>query len=383
MNLVLLTKAMCLSGKMRYKMSSRSGGYYTHQERRREEAPYSRTHFNFILFCFAFATTNDMREDLFWEWVRQAHCFTPEQRDGILALRNPETENSRSIGFLCLARSLYLRNTILQALERIGANNVGQFLNNSLEWGRTSQGHEFWANLNRKFNNCWMCVTRAVMRPTSPNLGIHELRMAIRTNISAHLLAPTEMNPFFLTYEEDLRQYDERQRQRAQELTRQWDLELGHTSGDRSSEERVEAVETEGHADEPGDNDQDGIAYTGQNVEVHFITQEEYARMRSTMQANSALVEPSYDTLPDGSVIVRFSDGSAMRMANGATVEQPATGDGLLGQISPQGTTAANTATSVPGRESTTGQTRRSFHFSYVDPFADLMWPGSGGTNNH
>lgn len=366
MNLVLLTKAMCLSGKIRYKMSSRSGGYYSSNQRPNRQAAYSRTHFNFILFCFAFVTTNGMREDLFWEWVRQAHCFTPEQRDGILALRRPENENSRSVGFLAtLSCSLYLRNTILGALERAGANNIGQFLNHTLEWARTSQGHEFWLNLNRRFDHCWTCISRATMRPTRPDLGFDEFRSAIRTNISAGLLRPDELtNTFFLSYDEDLRRYEERQLRRQQELNRQWNIELGRTSGDRSSEERVEAVETEGHADEPGDNGQDG--------EAHFTT------------------TPVYDTLPDGSIIVRFPDGSAVRhIANGlateapAVAEQPTTGGGIMSQIGMQGTTAVNTADSVPGRERTDGQTRRSFYFSYIDPFEDLRWNSGGGTNNH
>ena len=390
MNLVLLTKAMCLSGKIRYKMPSRSGSYYSSIQRQsRPAVVYSSTHFKFILFCFAFVTTNDMREDLFWEWVRQAHCFSPEQKDGILALRNPQTENCRSIGFLTLTRNAYLRNAVLQALERHGANNIGQFLNNTLEWARTSQGHGFWCDLNHRFDHCWTCISRAVMRPVRPDLTINELRTAIRTNISAGLLRQNDLtNPFFLSYEEDLRQYEERQVQRERELARQWESELRSVPGDRSSEERAEATEAEGHSDESGDNGQDGVAYTGQNGEVHFVTQEEYQRIRAAMEMNRARATPSYDTLPDGSIIVRFSDGSAMRMANGVTVEQPVTGEGLMGQTGTQGTTpvgatAANTATSVPGRESTTGQASRHFHFSYVDPFADLMWPGGSGTNNH
>lgn len=392
MNLVLLTKAMCLSGKIRYKMSSRSGSYYSSTQRQsRPAVVYSRTHFNFILFCFAFATTNDMPGDLFWKWVRQSHCFSPEQKDGILALRRPENENSHSVEFLMtLSRSIYLRETVLQALERHGASNIGQFLNNTLEWARTSEGHGFWCDLNHRFDHCWSCISRAVMRPIRPDLGFHEFRVAIRTNISAGLLRPDELtNRFFLSYEEDLRQYEERQIRRAEELSHQWEIELRGTSGDRSSEERVEAVEAEGHPDEPGDNGQYGVRITAPNgVETHFITDEEYQRIRTAVEANRARATPRYDTLPDGSVIVRFSDGSAMRMANGVTVEQPVTGEGLMGQTgtqgtTPVGTTAANTATSTPGRESTTGQTSRPFHFHYVDPFADLMWPGGGGTNNH
>ena len=392
MNLVLLTKAMCLSGKIRYKMSSRSGGYYSSIQRNSRQTAYSRTHFNFILFCFAFVTTNDMREDLFWEWVRQAHCFTPEQRDGILALRRRENESSRSVEFLAtLSCSLYLRNTILNALERHGANNIGQFLNHTLEWARTSQGHEFWLNLNRRFDHCWTCISRALLRPIRSDIGFDEFRSAIRTNISAGLLRPDELtNTFFLSYEEDLRRYDERQLRREQELDHQWDIEVGNivarmaqSPGDRNPEERVE---TEGHPDESGDNGQDGIVYTGQNGEVHFITREEYERMRSATDVNRSRPTPTYDTMSDGSIIVRFSDGSAMRYtpneqptAAPEVTAQPATGDGLMGQIGMQGTTAANTATSVPGRESTTGQASRQFYFS----FEDLRWNGSGGTNNH
>ena len=388
MNLVLLTKAMCLSGKIRYKMPSRSGSYYSSIQRQsRPAVVYSSTHFKFILFCFAFVTTNDMREDLFWEWVRQAHCFSPEQKDGILALRNPQTENCRSIGFLTLTRNAYLRNAVLQALERHGANNIGQFLNNTLEWARTSQGHGFWCDLNHRFDHCWTCISRAVMRPVRPDIGVHEFRVAIRTNISAGLLRPDELtNRFFLSYEEDLRQYEH---QRQEEFSRQWSAEVERISEDRR--EAGERVQTEGILpDEPGDNGQDGVRITAPNgVETHFITDEEYQRIRAAMETNRARAARRYDTLPDGSVIVRFPDGSAMHVGNGVAVEQPVTGEGLMGQIGEQGTTpigatAANTATSVPGRESTTGQTSRHFHFSYVDPFADLMWPpSSGGTNNH
>ena len=398
MNLVLLTKAMCLSGKIRYKMSSRSGSYYysSTQRQSRPAVVYSRTHFNFILFCFAFVTTNDMQGDLFWKWVRQSHCFSPEQKDGILALRRPENEDSHSVEFLItLSRSLYLRNTILNALERHGANNIGQFLNNTLEWARTSEGHGFWCDLNRRFDHCWTCISRAVMRPIRPDLGFDEFRVAIRTNISAGLLRPDELtNRFFLSYEEDLRQYEQRRLQREQELAHQWDLELRSTPGDRSSEERVEAVETEAHADESGDNGQDGIAYTGQNGEVHFITQEEYERIRSAMNVNRARATPIYDTLSDGSIIVRFSDGTAMRYMTHHTpngevtdmidaTERPATGDGLMGQVGAQGTTSTGATAANTADTSASHAPRRSSSFFYVDPFEGLTWPGSGGTNNH
>ena len=325
-----------------------------------------------------------MREDLFWEWVRQSHCFSPEQKDGILALRRPENENSRSVEFLVtLSRSLYLRNTILNALERHGASNIGQFLNNTLQWATTSQGHGFWAGLNHRFDHCWTCISRAVPRPIRQDLGISEFRTAIRANISAGLLRPDELtNTFFLSFEEDLRQYEQRRLQRQEEMAHQWDLETGRLREDRDT---VEPVEAESHADPIGENGQDGVRITAPNgVETHFITEEDYQRIRAAAEANHARETPRYDTLPDGSVIVRFSDGSAMHVGNGVAVEQPATGDGLMGQIGLQGTTAANTATNVPGRESTTGQARRSFSFRYVDPFADLMWPsGNGGTNNH
>ena len=378
MNLVLLTKAMCLSGKIRYKTSSRSGGYYSSSQRPNRQAAYSRTHFNFILFCFAFVTTDDMREDLFWEWVRQAYCFTQEQRNEILALRRPENENSRSVEFLVtLSRSLYLRNTILNAIERYGANNIGQFLNHTLEWARTSQGHEFWLNLNRRIDHCWTCISRALMRPTRSDLGFDDFRSAIRTNISAGLLRQDELtNTFFRSYDEELRRYEERQFRRQQELNRQWNMELSRVSGDRSSEARVEA---EGHPDEPGDNGQDG--------EVNFaVTQEEYARIRSAMAENRAgFATPTSETLSDGSIIVRFSDGSSMRYTpNGqaaeaqVVAEQPVTGDGLMGQIGVQGTTAINTAATSASQTS-----RRSPGFFYVDPFEGLMWNGGGGTNNH
>ena len=242
---------MSLSGKIRFQKSSRSGGYYSSSPRpSRPAVVYSRTHFNFILFCFAFVTTNDMREDLFWEWVRQSHCFTPEQRDGILALRRRENESSRSVEFLAtLSSSLYLRNTILNALERHGASSIGQFLNHTLEWARTSQGHEFWCNLNHRFDHCWTCISRALTRPIRPDLGFDEFSVAIRTNISAGLLRSDELtNTLFFSYEENLRRYRERQLEREQELAHQWDAEIERIVRDRSREEHVE---TQGLSGEP------------------------------------------------------------------------------------------------------------------------------------
>lgn len=204
---------MSLSGKIRFPKPSRSGSYYSsYQRSRREETTFSRTHFNFILFCFAFATNDNMQEDLFWQWVERAHAFSPEQKEVILSFRTRDNENMHSVGFLCLARNVRLYDTIAEAMRRYG-NAIGQFLNHSLEWARTSQGHDFWMDLNRRFDHCWTCIRRATIN-SAPNIGIQEFKSAIMANISAHLLGRHElMNNFFFNYDEELIRYEERMRE--------------------------------------------------------------------------------------------------------------------------------------------------------------------------
>ena len=358
---------MSLTGKIRTVRSSRSGyGSYTYyssyQRSRRERIPFSRTHHNFILFCFAFATTNEMREDLFWQWVQYGHLFTDDQKRTILELRTRDNENMHSLGFLDLSGSLTLRSIFASALGSL-TNNIGDFLNSSLEWARTPQGHDFWMQLNRRFGRCWSCITRGTINSSSLELGIPEFRGVMAANISARVIGRDElMNSFFFNYDEMRRlRREERDRQlREARETVQRELERARLE----QNVRVDVAEMEGAEMEY--NQQDTAVNTSGRLSQEEINRA-YEALRDWTNMHSAARS-------------RFDDIASPIESVRAPVDHEV--------VFPEVTTAANTATSPVAEQGTTpiaGQgtqshAERRISWSFIDPFGFGL---SGGTDNH
>lgn len=228
---------------------------------------------NFIFFCFAFATENTASPDLFWQWVRQNIIFTPEQKNILLALRE-DGAGIHSLDFVDLSSSLTVYSVLRDALRTVGSD-PGQFINHTLTWSDTVEGHTFWSRINSRFATCWDCIRRANASPISTELGLMDLRSALMANISARMIGRNElMNDFFFDYE-----HMRLERRQARERQLREEMRQAREAVEREAQERPEVV--------------DNATLT----DVQPISQEELERIFSEMQHGSWVhytqVEPS------------------------------------------------------------------------------------------